>query len=104
MKKKKWYNSNMSRINQKPNWQSKPQEEEYETPEIEPETNHEVNQMIEPKKQIQNTTVDSGLDINLVISSFQEKIGQLMTEVVIKDATIKQLTSIINTIKGQSNE
>jgi len=94
----------MSRINQKPNWQSKSQEEEYETPEIKPETDHEVNQMIEPKKQTQNTTVDSALDINLVISSFQEKIGQLMTEVVIKDATIKQLTSIINIIKGQSNE
>lgn len=43
---------------------------------------------------------DSNLDINLIIASFQEKLSQLMTEVVIKDATIKQLTAIIEKQKG----
>lgn len=31
------------------------------------------------------------IDVNLIIQSFQEKISQLTTELVIKDATIKQL-------------
>lgn len=35
---------------------------------------------------------ESNLDVNLIIQSFQEKINQLLTEVVVKDATIKQLT------------
>jgi hypothetical protein len=43
---------------------------------------------------------DSNLDINLIIASFQEKLSQLMTEVIIKDATIKQLTAIIEKQKG----
>lgn len=43
---------------------------------------------------------DSNLDINLIIASFQEKLSQLMTELVIKDATIKQLTAIIEKQKG----
>ena len=33
------------------------------------------------------------LDVNLIIQSFQEKVKQLMTEVVVKDATIRQLTA-----------
>jgi hypothetical protein len=32
------------------------------------------------------------LDVNLIIQSFQEKLTQMTTELVIKDATIKQLT------------
>lgn len=32
------------------------------------------------------------LDVNLIVQSFQEKINQIMTELVIKDATIKQLS------------
>lgn len=43
---------------------------------------------------------NSNLDINLIIASFQEKLSQLMTEVVIKDATIRQLTAIIEKQKG----
>ena len=45
---------------------------------------------------------DSGnLDVNLIIASFQEKISQLMTEIVVKDATIKQLVSKIESMKGK---
>lgn len=53
----------------------------------------------EQPKQAQKDA-SSELDINLIILSFQEKIGQLMTELVVKDATIKQLTSIINKMRG----
>ena len=35
---------------------------------------------------------DQNIDINLIVQSFQERISQLTTEVVVKDATIKQLT------------
>jgi len=35
---------------------------------------------------------DQNLDVNLIIQSFQEKISQLITEVVVKEATIKQLS------------
>lgn len=38
---------------------------------------------------------DQNIDVNLIIQSFQERISQLITEVVIKDATIKQLNAII---------
>jgi nucleoside diphosphate kinase len=43
----------------------------------------------------------SELDINLVIASFQEKLAQLTIELVVKDATIKKLTNIINNMRGQ---
>ena len=36
---------------------------------------------------------DQNIDVNLVIQSFQERITQLTMENVVKDATIKQLTS-----------
>jgi hypothetical protein len=35
---------------------------------------------------------EQNLDVNLIIQSFQEKLSQVMTELVVKDATIKQLT------------
>ena len=35
---------------------------------------------------------ESNLDINLIVQAFQERIGLLITEVVVKDATSKQLT------------
>jgi hypothetical protein len=64
-------------------------------------------QTIEEKQSMQvsesfdsQSNNDSNLDINLIIASFQEKLSQLMTEVVIKDATIKQLTAIIEKQKG----
>ena len=44
---------------------------------------------------------DSNLDVNLVINVFQEKLSNLMTDLVIKEATIKQQTNIIQRLKGQ---
>jgi hypothetical protein len=44
---------------------------------------------------------DSNLDVNLVIAVFQEKLSSLMTDLVIKEATIKQQSMIIQRLKGQ---
>jgi hypothetical protein len=44
---------------------------------------------------------DSNLDVNLVITVFQEKLSSLMTDLVIKEATIKQQSIIIKRLKGQ---
>lgn len=46
---------------------------------------------------------ESNLDINLIVQSFQERIGLLITEVVIKDATIKQLTMQLQQNQEQSD-
>lgn len=46
---------------------------------------------------------DQNLDINLVIQSFQEKVTQLMTENIIKDVTIKQLSSRIQELEQVSS-
>jgi len=54
------------------------------------------NNQVQPRPK----EISSELDISLVIASFQEKVGQLTTELIIKDATIKQLTAIINTLRG----
>ena len=35
---------------------------------------------------------DANLDVNLIIQTFQEKVTQLMTELVVKEATVKQLS------------
>lgn len=48
----------------------------------------------------QSQKIDSNLDINLIIATFQEKLSQVMTELIIKEATIKQLTAIIERQKG----
>jgi len=40
------------------------------------------------------------LDMNLVVACFQEKLSQLTTELIVKEATIRQLTNIINSMKG----
>ena len=34
---------------------------------------------------------EQNLDVNLIIQAFQEKVNQLTTELVVKEATIKQL-------------
>lgn len=47
---------------------------------------------------------DQNLDINLVIQSFQEKVSQLITENVVKDATIKQLSVQIQKLMNPSEE
>ena len=41
---------------------------------------------------MQNQNIDSNLDINLIIATFQEKLSQVMTELIVKEATIKQLS------------
>jgi hypothetical protein len=47
---------------------------------------------------------DQNLDINLVVQAFQEKINQLMTENIVKDATIKQLTATIQSMSEDKKE
>lgn len=47
---------------------------------------------------------DSNLDINIIIATFQEKLSSLMTDLVIKEATIKQQAKTISRLKGQSYE
>lgn len=62
-----------------------------------------INQNFEKKTDIIepiSSESESGLDVNLIISSFQEKLSQLMTELVVKEATIKQLSNIIEKMKG----
>ncbi len=46
--------------------------------------------------------MEKNLDINLIIESFQEKISQLMVELVVKEATIKQLLNEIKELKKPS--
>ena len=103
MPSKKWYNWKMSKINQKPSLQNLSQKDDYVSPE---DFIKEQEVQMTPSKDIpQNQPVasdqETGLDVNLIIASFQEKLSQLTTELVVKDATIKQLTNIINTMRGQ---
>jgi hypothetical protein len=46
---------------------------------------------------------DQNLDVNLIIQSFQEKLSTLMTELVVKDATIKQLQMQVQEIISANN-
>ncbi len=48
-----------------------------------------------------NNSNDFNLDVNIIISIFQEKLNSLMTELVIKEATIKQQANIIKKLKGE---
>lgn len=82
-----WYNRNMSKLTQ--NKENDTSETEFETP----VQNYKV--------QNKEKDINSELDISLVMSCFQEKVGQLTTENIIKDAKIKQLITIINQMKGQ---
>ena len=103
MSKKKWYNWKMSKINQKPNWQSNDSLNSYDSPQVEKESNGHIvqeNYIRENSEQTEHQQ-SSGLDVNFIISSFQEKLAQLTTELVVKDATIKQLTNVINNMRGQ---
>ena len=49
----------------------------------------------------QSDSTGSNVDINLIIIGFQEKLSQLMTENIVKDATIKQLIKTIEKLKEQ---
>jgi hypothetical protein len=44
---------------------------------------------------------EQNLDVNLIIQSFQEKVSALVTETVVKDATIKQLNAQIQSLIEQ---
>lgn len=46
--------------------------------------------------------MQNNLDINYVVESLTEKVNQLTTETIIKDATIKQLVAQINSMSEQS--
>jgi hypothetical protein len=45
---------------------------------------------------------ESNLDVNLIIQTFQEKVSQLITELVVKEATIKQLSLQIQQLQNPS--
>jgi len=107
MGRKKWYNWIMSKISSKPNWQSDKfhhthhhnNDDDFKYAEEQMSgknttINEKDNQVEEPKP------VQTGLDMNLVVACFQEKLSQLTTELVVKEATIRQLTNIINLMKG----
>ena len=60
-----------------------------------------INNLNTSSEDFSNSTEDeSNLDVNMIISVFQEKLSQIMTEVVIKDATIRQQANLINKLKG----
>lgn len=45
--------------------------------------------------------MNSDLDINILIQTFNERMSQMMTEIVIKEATIKQMTAQIEQLTAQ---
>jgi len=45
--------------------------------------------------------MNNDLDINILIQTFNERMSQMMTEIVIKEATIKQLTAQIEQLNSQ---
>ena len=47
---------------------------------------------------------ENNLDINLVIQTFQEKVNQLMNDVIIKEATIKQLLAQIQHLQVNEDD
>lgn len=47
---------------------------------------------------------EQNLDVNLVIQAFQDRVNQLMTEMIVKDATIKQLTAQIEQLNSPNQE
>lgn len=103
MSSKKWYNWKMSKINQRPSWQSQVDIDDYSSPEENIESTRDQMSLEEEKNKLESNNLqqDSSLDVNLIIASFQEKLAQLTTELVVKDATIKQLTNIINNMRGK---
>lgn len=45
--------------------------------------------------------MNNDLDINILVQTFNERMSQMMTEIVIKEATIKQLTAQIEQLTAQ---
>jgi len=88
----------MSKIHNKLNWQRK---ELDHTHTHNQDFNHAKEQMDQEDTTKQELKpAQTGLDMNLVVACFQEKLSQLTTELVVKEATIRQLTNIINLMKG----
>jgi len=98
MSQNKWYNWMMSKINQKPNWQTKNIDDDFTVPQD--DTENVLQDNIENSVKQAGPQQNNGLDMNLVLACFQEKLAQLTTELVVKDATIRQLTNIINKMRG----
>ena len=55
----------------------------------------------EENKKQESLNSETNLDVNLIIATFQEKLNSLMTELVIKEATIKQQAIIIKRLRGE---
>ena len=58
------------------------------------------NEATKEVTQISEQNNNSDIDINIIIQTFQEKVNNLMTELIIKEARIKQQANIIRQLKG----
>lgn len=47
---------------------------------------------------------EQNLDVNIIIQTFQEKIAQLTTDIVVKEATIKQLNAMLIQMSNHTHE
>jgi uncharacterized coiled-coil protein SlyX len=47
---------------------------------------------------------EKNLDVNIIIQTFQEKIAQLTTDLVVKEATIKQLNAMLVEMSNHTHE
>jgi len=47
--------------------------------------------------------MESNLDVNLIIQAFQEKLTQVITELIVKEATVKHLTAQIQQLEASQN-
>jgi uncharacterized coiled-coil protein SlyX len=47
---------------------------------------------------------ETNLDVNIIIQTFQEKIAQLTTDLVVKEATIKQLNAMLTQMSNHTHE
>ena len=57
------------------------------------------NEVTKEVTQVPEQNDNSDIDINIIIQTFQEKINNLMTELIIKEARIKQQAIIIQQLK-----
>jgi hypothetical protein len=85
MSKNKWYNKKMSKFLSTENTNNE-------------STGAPVKDEKNKNEELLNG--ESNLDVNLIIAIFQEKLNSLMTELIIKEATIKQQANIIKKIRG----
>ena len=90
MFKNRWYTKTVSKFVDLKQEKNKP------TGALMENVQKEVNENVQ--KEVNN---DFNLDVNIIISTFQEKLNSLMTELVIKEATIKQQASIIKRLRGE---